>query len=282
MSKQKQKLRAKTPKRPSKGMLEKIASTETKRSAKSPGLTRKRTESPRSGLQTFLVRMAPIWALLLMAVILVGWNLPRILPGLLPRPSTNEAYEPIYRIEGGGGSLPSTALPPPNWLLEISPIFTPEVQHWEQQIGEWSLTYRIKPNMIATIMQIESCGNPDAFSDTGASGLFQVMSVHFDPSEDAYDAQTNALRALTFLGELLLQANGDAGLTFAAYNGGPSVLNMSPAEWPQETKDYQYWASGIYEDAETGISEGPTLEAWLEAGGASLCAEAAAVLGLTQ
>jgi hypothetical protein len=96
MSKQTQKLRAKTPKRPSKGLLEKIASTETKRSTKSPGLTRKQAESRPSGLQAFLVRMAPIWALLLMGVILLGWNLPRILPSLLPRRPTTEATNDSY------------------------------------------------------------------------------------------------------------------------------------------------------------------------------------------
>jgi hypothetical protein len=114
----------------------------------------------------------------------------------------------------------------------------------------------------------------------GASGLFQVMPLHFDPSEDAYDPETNARRALIFLGELLMTVNGDPGLAFAAYNGGPSAIYMSPSDWPQETQDYQFWASGIYEDAETGIMESPTLEAWLEAGGSSLCADAAAVLGL--
>ncbi len=293
------KLRAKTPKRPSKELLERISEppqpvkrskqpgksrTPTSSTSTSTGLTRKQAERQPSHLRSFVIRMLPVWALLLMVLIIAIPMLPRIggwVGDLLPR-RPNPGTDPVFIIEGPEGQAPSTELPPPNWPLEISVIFTPEIQYWEPRISEWSLAYRIKPNMIATIMQIESCGNPEAFSNMGAQGLFQVMPLHFDPDEDATDPDTNAGRALLFFGEMLATVNGDEGLAFAAYNGGPSVIYASPAQWPQETQDYQFWASGIYEDAELGLSESPTLQAWLEAGGSSLCAEAAEILGLIE
>ncbi len=233
------------------------------------------------------IRLLPVWALVLMILILepalpfravgslVNWGI-----SLLPRPPQTEPVEPVYIVENAGGVPVESELPPPNWPLEIAPTFTPEVQSWRDSIAAWSVAYRIKPNMIATVMQIESCGNPDAQSAQGAMGLFQVMPLHFEEGEDPFDPDTNAGRGLLYLGELLASVNGDTGLAFAAYNGGPSVLYTSPADWPTETQNYQFWASGIYEDAELSLERSPTLADWLEAGGAALCEQAAARLGL--
>jgi hypothetical protein len=235
----------------------------------------------------FVIRLLPVWMLLIMILILapslpfaaagavVNWALKQ-----MPQRPTQAAYEPVYIVEGSGEVAPQTELPPPNWSLEVAALFMPSVQYWKDDIAQWSLTYRIKPNMIATIMQIESCGDPFAESTMGAVGLFQVMALHFEDGENPSDPDTNAKRGLLYLGQMLAEANGDAGRTFAAYNGGPSMLYTSPADWPTETQDYQFWASGIYEDAELGLDASPTLDAWLEAGGESLCAQASAVLGL--
>jgi soluble lytic murein transglycosylase-like protein len=187
----------------------------------------------------------------------------------------------VYIVENSSQVPIQNELPPPNWPLEISPIFTPEVHTWADDIAAWSTAYRIKPNMIATVMQIESCGNPTVVSGAGAIGLFQVLPLHFEAGEDPTDPDINAGRALLYLGELLATTNGDPGLSFAAYNGGQSMLYTSPAEWPTETQNYQYWASGIYEDAESGLAQSPTLADWLDAGGASLCEQAAQQLSLT-
>ena len=40
----------------------------------------------------------------------------------------------------------------------ISLLFTPEVQYWGEEILAWSETYQLDPNLVATVMQIESCG----------------------------------------------------------------------------------------------------------------------------
>ena len=61
--------------------------------------------------------------------------------------------------------------------VALSPIFTPEVQYWASDIKRWSEVYGLDPDMVATIMQIESCGNPVVASPAGAQGLFQVCEM---------------------------------------------------------------------------------------------------------
>lgn len=236
----------------------------------------------------WMIRLLPVWALVIMILFLEP-TLPIRAVGALvdwvrslgPEPTPPPVVEPIFIVEGPQGTLQDD-LPPPNWSLNISPAFTPEVQYWAADIARWSVTYRIKPNLIATLMQIESCGNPNAASEAGAMGLFQVLALHFEEGEDPFDPDTNARRGLQYFIEMYALANGDLGLTFAAYNGGPAIFEQSPAEWPSETQAYQYWGSGIFEETERGFVESPTLLDWLAAGGESLCAEAAEALGISR
>jgi hypothetical protein len=162
----------------------------------------------------------------------------------------------------------------------IAPLFTPEVQYWAAKILEWSHLYGVDPNMAATVMQIESCGDPQAVSRAGAMSLFQVMPFHFTAGEDGMDPETNARRGLNYFAERLVQTNGDVGRAFAGYNGGHVAAASSWGSWAHETQRYYVWSTGIYADAKAGLSESSTLQQWLAAGGASLCRQAASRLGI--
>lgn len=164
----------------------------------------------------------------------------------------------------------------------IAPLFTPEVQHWAASIARWSHEFGVDPNLAATVMQIESCGDPRARSRAGAMGLFQVMPFHFEAGEDGYQPDTNALRGLGYLARSLSSANGDVRLALAGYNGGISVIRKSETAWAAETRRYAYWGSGIYADAAAGKNQSARLEEWLRAGGASLCRQAAERLGINK
>lgn len=163
----------------------------------------------------------------------------------------------------------------------ISPIFSTQVKHWEPQIVAWAARYQLDPNIVATIMQIESCGDPNAVSRSGAQGLFQVMPFHFANGENMQDPDTNATRGLNFYVEQLRHTSGDIYLSFAGYNGGYAASNSSWEHWANETQRYYTWAQGIYDDATAGLATSSTLEQWLAAGGASLCQQASNRLGLT-
>ncbi len=162
----------------------------------------------------------------------------------------------------------------------IAPLFTKEVQHWAGYIARWSAEYDVNPNLIATLMQIESCGYPGAASSVGAQGLFQVMPFHFSDAENMTDPETNARRGIGVIRDCLERSNGDVGLAMACYNGGPRLIFTSPAQWPAESQRYYTWGGGIYNDAIKGASRSATLDNWLEAGGIGLCRQAAAALSL--
>ncbi len=167
------------------------------------------------------------------------------------------------------------------WLTQgsIAPLFTPEVRHWSADIDRWATASDLDPNLVATVMQIESCGHPTISSSAGAQGLFQVMPFHFSADEDMLDADTNARRGVDFLKWCMNYTGGDATLALACYNGGPGVVSSPQALWPAETQRYIRWGSGIYADARSGATSSATLDAWLAAGGGVLCQWAASAQG---
>jgi soluble lytic murein transglycosylase-like protein len=162
----------------------------------------------------------------------------------------------------------------------IASLFTAEIQHWAPQIVAWSAAAGVDPNMAATVMQIESCGDPNAVSIAGAQGLFQVMPFHFEPGESMQDPDTNARRGLSYLALGMQQHNGDTGLSFAGYNGGHGTAAKGWSAWAAETQRYYNWSTGIYADAVAGNATSETLNQWLAAGGAGLCRQAAQRIGL--
>lgn len=159
--------------------------------------------------------------------------------------------------------------------LALSTVFTPEVRRWESEIRAWSEQHDLPGALIATVMQIESCGDVRARSGAGAQGLFQVMPFHFQPGEAPADPETNARRGLAYLAQAFALSGGRIDLALAGYNGGLSRIPQAREAWPAETRRYVSWGTAIYADVLAGKATSPALEAWLEAGGARLCRAAA-------
>ncbi len=161
----------------------------------------------------------------------------------------------------------------------IASFFTPSVQYWQRDILRWSSEWNLDPNLIATVMQIESCGNPKAQSSAGAMGLFQVMPFHFEEDDLPFDPEVNASKGLAYLQSVYDEANHDIKRSFAAYNGGISIITEYETEWFDETIRYASWGSAIYLDAKRGKGTSLILNDWIEAGGNVLCEEAEKILG---
>jgi soluble lytic murein transglycosylase-like protein len=187
--------------------------------------------------------------------------------------------------------LPAAANPTPIWSFSsdtessnaasaLSPIFTKEVQHWANDIVRWANDASLDPNLAATVMQIESCGDPRATSRSGAMGLFQVMPFHFRFGENPYHPDTNALRGMGYLSRALSAGSGNARLALAGYNGGIGVIPRSEWNWPAETKRYVLYGAPIYEDARSGATSSTMLAEWYQKYGAGLCRQAAQRLGI--
>lgn len=164
----------------------------------------------------------------------------------------------------------------------LSPSFTPQIQFWGEDITRWSSVYGLDPNLAATVMQIESCGDPRARSTSGAMGLFQVMPFHFHATDDPYAPETNAARGLAYLKKSLETANGDARLALAGYNGGIGVIARPEWTWPAETKRYVLFGWPIYSATQSIFGSNESVQDWYVNYGASLCRQASNRLGLSQ
>jgi soluble lytic murein transglycosylase-like protein len=225
--------------------------------------------------------LPPIAALFIVVfVAIVALKLP-FSPSALPIAAHNStlvlqnsapagAATPIWSTSSNGAASPSG----------LSPIFTKEIQHWGSNIIRWANAAGVDPNLAATVMQIESCGDPRATSRSGATSLFQVMPFHFKFGENPYDPETNASRGLNYLSRSLQAGGGNARLALAGYNGGIGVISRSEWAWPSETKRYVLYGAPIYEDARNGATSSASLTEWYQKYGAGLCRQAAERLGI--
>ena len=164
----------------------------------------------------------------------------------------------------------------------ISPVFSQEVQYWANDIVRWANDASLDPNLVAVVMQIESCGDPRAISRSGAMGLFQVMPFHFHFLDNPFDPNTNALRGLNYLSRSLNAAGGNPRLALAGYNGGIGVISRGEWSWPSETQLYVQIGVPIYEDASSGASASPALERWYGRAVNALCRQARNRLGISE
>jgi soluble lytic murein transglycosylase-like protein len=183
--------------------------------------------------------------------------------------STSSFYE-INALSGERSANQPVDLPQD---LKLA-AFTPEVQRWAVHIERWAEEYGLPAELVAIVMQIESCGDPTAVSSAGARGLFQVMPFHFGVGEDWMDSEINATRGMEYLARSYQLSNGNIDLTLAGYNGGHSVIARHPSTWPAETQRYVYWGAGIWGDLGSDTIPSPTLNEWLIAGGEHLCRRA--------
>jgi len=176
----------------------------------------------------------------------------------------------VVPAPAGEAAVPAALTP-----SSLSQVFPESVGRWSPEIERWADEFGLPDDLIAVVMTLESCGDPSVRSGAGAQGLFQVMPFHFAPGEDAYDPEVNAGRGLAYLNRGLELASGDTRLALAGYNGGHSLIGRDPSRWPSETDRYVRWGSGILADLQAGLTRSPTLQAWLDAGGAHLCRRAA-------
>jgi soluble lytic murein transglycosylase-like protein len=231
-----------------------------------------------SGCLSFYV-LPPLAALLIVAVVaIVALKLP-LSPSALP---TNNSTLVIQNSAAPEVSAPIWSTSSENAASSsgISPIFTKEIQHWGNDIVRWANAAGVDPNLAATVMQIESCGDPRATSRSGATSLFQVMPFHFKFGENPYDPETNASRGLNYLSRSLQAGSGNARLALAGYNGGIGVIARSEWAWPSETKRYVLYGAPIYEDARNGVTSSASLTEWYQKYGAGLCRQASQRLGI--
>jgi hypothetical protein len=110
-----------------------------------------------------------------------------------------------------------------------------------QFIGEAARTQGIAPELVASVIAVESNFNPRAVSAKSARGLMQLMpetAARFGVS-NVFDPRENINAGTRYLKELLERYNGNLALALAAYNAGPDKVEQFRAVPPyRETRDY--------------------------------------------
>src|SRR5215203_1054565 len=110
--------------------------------------------------QRLVIRLLPIEIFILS--LLAGWL---AIGGVRSLLGTSSTLLPSAQLAQAAGQI---LVQPAGSSYGLSPIFTPEVQYWAPQISKWAAQYQLDPNLIATVMQIESCGAPGVASGSGA------------------------------------------------------------------------------------------------------------------
>jgi hypothetical protein len=108
-------------------------------------------------------------------------------------------------------------------------------------ISESARAHGVAPELVASVIAVESNFNPNAVSWRSARGLMQLMpetAARFGVKQ-TFDPRQNIEAGTRYLKELLLRYNGDLSLTLAAYNAGPDRVEQYRSIPPyRETRDY--------------------------------------------
>jgi hypothetical protein len=156
-------------------------------------------------------------------------------------------YERIgdtLRLTMVGGTLEI----PANVLVRVDPedTFLPvkvkllEVPY-ANLISESARAHGVAPELIASVIAVESNFNPNAVSWRSACGLMQILpqTAKRLGVTNVFDPQQNIEAGTRYLKELLVRYKGDLALALAAYNAGPDRVtqyrNIPPY---RETRNY--------------------------------------------
>jgi soluble lytic murein transglycosylase len=92
----------------------------------------------------------------------------------------------------------------------------------ERYVVHYAVQYRVPPELIAALIDVESRWNPQALSNKGAMGLMQLMPATakrfgaFQP----FDAEQNIAAGTRYVTTLMWEFRGDLRLVAAAYYAG--------------------------------------------------------------
>ncbi len=136
-------------------------------------------------------------------------------------PVVDDAAEPRLEVIS---SIPATVEPP-----------------YYQAVKDASARYAVDPNLIATIIYVESGGDVRAVSQKGAKGLMQLTPAVYRQYVigDPFDIEQNIFGGTAYLAYLLRRFDGNLEQALAAYNCGPTrVIEYGGIPPIRETREY--------------------------------------------
>jgi soluble lytic murein transglycosylase-like protein len=140
--------------------------------------------------------------------------------------------------EGGGPNV--------SFLRGTKPFTEQDV---DAAIEQAAARHNVDPNLVRSVIKVESNFNPNAVSRKGAMGLMQLMpstarSLHVT---NPFDPQQNVDAGVRHLKQLLESYGGNVKLSLAAYNAGAGAVARS-AGVPRfsETQNYVRRITNLY------------------------------------
>jgi soluble lytic murein transglycosylase-like protein len=180
-----------------------------------------------------------------------------------PTPSVLDAL-PAAPVEAQPESQPpAPAQPPPppaaqpapaaevRLPLELGDQGVPEAP-FGQLIYKMSGRYKLNPDLVAAVVQVESAFNPRARSRKGARGLMQLLPetarrFGLHRRKDLFNPAKNIEAGVRYLKWLSERFSGNAALVLAAYNAGEGAVERFGGVPPyQETRDYVTRIFGLF------------------------------------
>ena len=112
---------------------------------------------------------------------------------------------------------------------------------YDHHVEEAARLHQVSPDLVKSVIAVESEFDQWAVSSKGARGLMQLMPAtarRFGVA-DSFDARQNIFAGTQYLRMLLDQFGGDVALALAAYNAGPNaVLRYGGIPPYRETRGY--------------------------------------------
>ena len=98
----------------------------------------------------------------------------------------------------------------------------PDASHAEQCVRRYAAHYRVQPELIAALIDVESRWNPRAVSDKGAMGLMQLMpaTARRYGAIHPFDVEENIAAGTRYVTALMWEFHGDLRMVAAAYYAG--------------------------------------------------------------
>jgi soluble lytic murein transglycosylase-like protein len=98
----------------------------------------------------------------------------------------------------------------------------PDASQAERCVRLYAAHYRVPPELIAALIDVESRWNPLAFSDKGAMGLMQLMpaTARRYGANHPFDVEENIAAGTRYVTALMWEFHGDMRLVSAAYYAG--------------------------------------------------------------
>jgi hypothetical protein len=119
---------------------------------------------------------------------------------------------------------------------------------YDHHVQEAAQLHQVSPDLVKSIIAVESEFDQWAVSSKGARGLMQLMpaTARRLGVADSFDARQNIFAGTQYLRAMLDQFGGDVDLALAAYNAGPgAVVRYGGVPPYRETRGYVQKVQGL-------------------------------------